>query len=490
MLSLPWRRRARTTAPARITAAALIGSAATVAALVATDVIPVPSWALDGIDVASHQHPGNAAIDWTAVKASGQDFAFIKASEGTGYINPYFADDSQKAQQAGVMPGSYHYAKPQLGTGRAEARYYAAALATGSQPSLPPVLDLEETGGLNTTQLQDWVRDFVDEIRKLTGRDPIMYTSPGFWQSYMGNTTEFSELPLWLAYWSSTPPTDLPGGWDYITFWQYSETGTVNGVRGTVDLNKYYGDDAQLQALAQGSPSGTLVGEINNILAPIQGAGEVEAGVANQIEAATGINVPLTTDFLMLLLGVAGGRIGPEVILDQGAAQFEGLANDPEAAAGSLAAAAPEGGNGSVAGAQQVLSAIMAITGALRDLNASGKAVPIDALTALVGNSGEVNVGQLLGILQTFGGTQNWSAKLENGEVPADPNALQQLSEAAGDVNAAPAGTPLPPEAVHSALAGMTQGAAGAPAGDGAAAPAPGAPEAPSADAGFGTPGQ
>lgn len=457
MLSLPWRRRARTTAPARITAAALLGSAATVAALVATDIVPVPSWALNGIDVASHQHPGNAAIDWTAVKASGQDFAFIKASEGVSYINPYFSDDSQKAQQAGVMPGSYHYARPAIGTGRAEAQYYAAALATGSQPSLPPVLDLEETGGLSVTQLQDWTRDFVDEIRKLTGRDPIMYTSPGFWQSHMGNTTEFSELPLWLAYWSSTPPTTLPGGWDYITFWQYSETGNVNGIQGNVDMNKYYGDDAQLQALAQGSPSGTLVGDISKMLAPVQNAGAVEAGVANQIEAATGVNVPLTTDFLMLLLGVAGGRIGPEVILDQGAAQFEGLANDPQGAAGSVAAAAPEGANGSVGGAQQVLSAIMAITGALGEVNASGKQVPVDALMALAGNAGEVNVGQLLNILQTFGGTQNWSAKLENGEVPADPNALQKLSEVAGNVNAAPEGTPLPPEAVQAALAGMGQ---------------------------------
>ena len=115
MLSLPWRRSARTTVPARLTAAALLGSAATIATLVATDIVPVPSWALNGVDVASHQHPGNSAIDWTSVKASGQNFAFIKATEGTGYINPYFTADSFKAQQAGVTPGSYHYARPGYG---------------------------------------------------------------------------------------------------------------------------------------------------------------------------------------------------------------------------------------------------------------------------------------------------------------------------------------------------------------------------------------
>ena len=63
MRSLPWRRHARNTTPARLTATVLLGSAVTVAALVATDVLPAPSWAdLDGIDVASHQHPVGAAV--------------------------------------------------------------------------------------------------------------------------------------------------------------------------------------------------------------------------------------------------------------------------------------------------------------------------------------------------------------------------------------------------------------------------------------------
>ena len=88
MISLPWRRSTRTSVPKRLTATALAGSALTVAALVATDVVPVPSWALNGIDVASHQHPGGAAIDWTAVKQSGQSFVFVKATEGTSYTNP------------------------------------------------------------------------------------------------------------------------------------------------------------------------------------------------------------------------------------------------------------------------------------------------------------------------------------------------------------------------------------------------------------------
>jgi GH25 family lysozyme M1 (1,4-beta-N-acetylmuramidase) len=271
--------------PARVTAVALFGSAATVAGLVATDVIAVPSWAdLDGIDVASHQHSGGAAIDWQTVAASGQSFAFIKATEGTGYVNPYFSSDSSKASAAGVLPGSYHYAKPGNGDARSQARYYASTLATGAQPSLPPTLDLEENGGLSADQLIAWVHDWVDEITTLTGRDPIIYTYYSFWLQDMANTTDFADLPLWLAYYGDSLPDPLPGGWSEATFWQYSGEGAVDGVYTNVDMNTYYGSDAQLQSLAGRPHSGTSAGDVADALKPITDAGTGEAGIANTIE--------------------------------------------------------------------------------------------------------------------------------------------------------------------------------------------------------------
>ncbi|AWT27325.1 MULTISPECIES: glycoside hydrolase family 25 protein [Corynebacterium] len=320
MRSLPWRRHARTTTPARLTATVLMGSAAAVAALVATDVLPVPSWALDGIDVASHQHPGGAAIDWDAVAASGQSFAFIKATEGTGYTNPYFSSDSAKAAAAGITPGSYHYAKPEIDA-RTQARYYAAQLATGVSPSLPPTLDLEETGGLGPTELQNWVREWIDEIKTLTGRDPIIYTYYSFWVGQMGNTTEFSEYPLWLAYYNSSLPDQIPGGWDEVTFWQYSGSGSVDGVITDVDLNTYYGTDEELQALTGTAESGTTVGDATEALKPIQDAAVDEAETTNAVQHSAAVlglpvlNIPLSTDLLVNLLGLVAGEVSPEVVL-------------------------------------------------------------------------------------------------------------------------------------------------------------------------------
>lgn len=341
MRSLPWRRSVRTI-PARLTATALIGSAATVAALVATDILPVPSWALDGIDVASHQHPGGSAIDWATVSASGQSFAFIKATEGTGYTNPYFSSDSAKAAAAGITPGSYHYAKPDIGDARSQARFYASTLATGVNPSLPPTLDLEETGGLGPTELQNWVRDWIDEIITLTGRDPIIYTYYAFWIGSMGNTTEFSQYPLWLAYYNDTLPDQIPGGWDEATFWQYTGTGSVDGIITDVDLNTYYGSDAELLALAGSAHTGTAVGDATSALQPIRDAAVAEAGVTNAIQhglAELGLpvlDIPLTTDLLVNLLGLVAGEVDPAIVLSSALeAGFDAITSQAISSAGT-----------------------------------------------------------------------------------------------------------------------------------------------------------
>lgn len=415
MRSLPWRRHARTTTPARLTATVLFGSAATVAALVATDVLPAPSWAdLDGVDVASHQHPGGSAIDWQTVSNSGQSFAFIKATEGTGYVNPYFSSDSAKAAAAGVTPGSYHYAKPEMDA-RSQARHYAATLATGVNPSLPPTLDLEETGGLGPTQLQSWVRDWIDEIKTLTGRDPIIYTYYAFWIGSMGNTTEFSEYPLWLAYYNDQLPDQIPGGWEAPTFWQYTGTGSVDGIITDVDMNTYYGSDAELQALAGSASAGTAVGNATDALRPIRDAAVAEAGLTNTVEhgaSALGlpmIDIPLTTDLLVNLLGLVAGEVGPEVVL--GSAQSAGF--DAESSQ-AIASAGTEARDSDVTLPESEITRL--VSGVLGD--GTGKITLQGILNLLNAFGAQDYIAQLI----ADGGTGDKVAPVEQApaDVPAD----------------------------------------------------------------------
>jgi GH25 family lysozyme M1 (1,4-beta-N-acetylmuramidase) len=204
-----------------------------------------------GPDVSRWQHPSGAGIDWSAVRGSGHDFTFIKATEGASYTNAYFSADWSAAGRAGLYRGAYHFARPSTGSAAAQARYFAATIGDQSRPqTLPPTLDLEESGGLSPAALVSWTRTFLTTVQQLTGRTPIIYTYPYFWRTAMGGTTAFTTYPLWIASYSSAPPTL---GWPKWTFWQYTASGTVRGVPGTgaVDVNRFNGSMADLAALAQ-----------------------------------------------------------------------------------------------------------------------------------------------------------------------------------------------------------------------------------------------
>lgn len=228
-----------------------------------------------GIDIAGHQHPAGSPIDWHQVANSSQDFAFIKATEGVGFTNTHFPADVNDARGAGLHVGAYHYARP--GTdAKAQAAYFAETI-NKADATLPPVLDLEETDGLGVTALQNWTRDFLTETQRLTGKTPMIYTYRYFWIEQMGNTTEFSQYPLWLAAWQNTPPAEVPGGWSYMTFWQRSAHGRVSGIVSEVDLNLFNGTRDQLEAFAAGHVLG-----IGNLLQPTDNFGGPDFGGTSQ----------------------------------------------------------------------------------------------------------------------------------------------------------------------------------------------------------------
>src|SRR5437764_14208408 len=99
-------------------------------AAIAASVIRAPaggaSGTIKGIAVSRWQHPYGASINWSAVAAGGARFVFIKATDNTNYVNPYFRSDWTAAHSVGLVRGAYHYARPAwpLSTAVAQARFY------------------------------------------------------------------------------------------------------------------------------------------------------------------------------------------------------------------------------------------------------------------------------------------------------------------------------------------------------------------------------
>ncbi|GAA1888332.1 glycoside hydrolase family 25 protein [Williamsia serinedens] len=205
-----------------------------------------------GPDVSSWQHPNYALVDWFAVKRSGQDFAMVKATEGLSYVNPWFVPDSIGMRLAGLARGTYHYADPSLPAAPQAAFFAAVTLGQNGWGDLPPVLDLERTGGLAPGALIAWTQQYLDTVSALTGRTPIIYTYPTFWRTAMANTSQFTRYPLWIAdYNGRSAPGPLPGGWRSWTFWQYTDSAVIPGVPVRVDKNVYSGAQGPLGPFAR-----------------------------------------------------------------------------------------------------------------------------------------------------------------------------------------------------------------------------------------------
>jgi GH25 family lysozyme M1 (1,4-beta-N-acetylmuramidase) len=203
-----------------------------------------------GVDVSRYQH--STSLDWAKVQADGVEFAFIKATEGRTYTNPYFADDWAATTGLGLYRGAYHFARPGKGTAAAQATYFVDVAGLADQPGdRPPVLDLETSGGMGMAALRRWTSTFLTTVESLTGRTPVIYCSPYFWRTYLGDSTAFTRYPLWVAHYTNAAEPSLPGGWTTWTFWQNTSSGRVNGISGNVDEDRFNGSLEDLQALAQ-----------------------------------------------------------------------------------------------------------------------------------------------------------------------------------------------------------------------------------------------
>lgn len=241
------------------------------------------AWSITGPDVSSWQHPGGDGINWDKVAADGRDFAIVKATEGTGYTNPYYAGDVADARAAGLTVGAYHFARPALpiSTATDQARFFVGVIGDVSKRHvLAPVLDLEQTGGLGGGKLILWTQQFLETVRSLTGRTPLVYSYPSFLTGSLAHTSAFQRYPLWLASYQSSTPTS-PTGWPAWSLWQYTSTASVPGIHGDTDLSRFAGSAADLATFADGTTPTTWT-----VVAPAAPV-SVSAKVARSDGAAT-----------------------------------------------------------------------------------------------------------------------------------------------------------------------------------------------------------
>jgi GH25 family lysozyme M1 (1,4-beta-N-acetylmuramidase) len=229
--------------------------------------------AVEGIDVASLQHPKAAPIDWTQVAQAQYKFAFIKVSEGSYYVNPYYASDASGAKSAGLFVAPYAFAIPNYSGGAFQADYALdqARYAADGQ-TLPLILDIEydpydsappggdgtnECYGLSPAQMVAWIAAFTAEADRRTGQLPVIYTTQDWWAKCTGDSSAFTADPLWVASFVSSPVVPDPWTSDW-TYWQYTASAKPPGVSVATDASWLSSTALELAAPASRSdPTGT-----------------------------------------------------------------------------------------------------------------------------------------------------------------------------------------------------------------------------------------
>lgn len=220
---------------------------------------------LKGIDVSNHQ----ASIDFSEVKASGIDIVYMKATEGVGYVDSYLNINYQNAKENGLKVGFYHFFTPlNEEDTRAEAQAFYNAIKD-KESDCKYCLDIENTYGLSRETLSHLARLFMEEIKKLTGKDAVLYTYTSFARENLDNS--LSNYSLWIAHYGVNTPGDNPIWSSWIGF-QYADNGSVNGINGNTDMDEFTPDilfnSSSISTIVEPQQSNnvTTVSDIQSIL--------------------------------------------------------------------------------------------------------------------------------------------------------------------------------------------------------------------------------
>jgi len=170
------------------------------------------------LDISNH----NPVKDANAIKNAGYAGVICKATEGKTYVDPTFQSNVAKLSQNGMLFGTYHFARPDNNQPEDEAtNYYRQIAAVNAK--LPPILDIEVNCNLGKDSLTNWVLRFVAAMKKLAGKDCIIYT----YTSYLNSKLDYSKLQnynFWIADYGSKEPS-IPH-----ILWQYTNAENVPGI--------------------------------------------------------------------------------------------------------------------------------------------------------------------------------------------------------------------------------------------------------------------
>jgi Lyzozyme M1 (1,4-beta-N-acetylmuramidase) len=191
-----------------------------------------------GIDVSRYQED----INWKKVAADGVEYAFIRlgirgASEGKLVIDAKYEDNIEGALKNDVEVGVYFFTQALTKEEAVEEAEFVLEHMEGYDVTYPVVLDVEEvttkdprTEDMTKQERTDVCIAFCERI-KAAGYTPMIY---GNLKTFllMVDMEQLEEYEKWFAFYQT--PLYFPYE---FSIWQYTSAGSVDGIKGDVDMN-------------------------------------------------------------------------------------------------------------------------------------------------------------------------------------------------------------------------------------------------------------
>ncbi|MBY0688689.1 lysozyme [Microbacterium marinilacus] len=198
-----------------------------------------------GVDVSSYQ----GEIDWPELEAQGLDFAYIKSTEGSSFVDTRFEANWSGALDTELLVGAYHFMSFET-PGERQAEHVIETVPDDS--TMPVAVDVEFYGDYfehppSRAEVDAILVPLLERLESHYGVPAVIYATPEAYDRYIVGA--YADNPIWIR--SVVLPPRLADGRDW-TIWQYSHRDRLEGYDGDedfIDMNVVTGDVRRLAAL-------------------------------------------------------------------------------------------------------------------------------------------------------------------------------------------------------------------------------------------------
>lgn len=198
-----------------------------------------------GIDI-SHW---DGTINWSEVNGESIYFVYMKATEGTDFIDPSFEENWNGIRSTSLRRGAYLFYDPGLSAAdqTVQAQTFIHTVKDLQDGDLPPMLDVEDDPEISVAVFQARLLLVARQIRNHFNVSPIIYTTTGLYKKYLKPKDSFQSYELWIADYRYKRPELCDK--KNMRIWQFTDKARIKGISSPVDMDIFYTTPEDLENL-------------------------------------------------------------------------------------------------------------------------------------------------------------------------------------------------------------------------------------------------